>query len=59
MLRTFAVIFFADQYYNSVLGAWLIHIHAVNQINLNAVRAQLLKIPIVFKLVESFDIQEF
>lgn len=49
MLRTFTVIFFADQYYSTVLGAWLIHIHSVNQINLNAVRAQLIKIPIVLK----------
>ncbi|KAL3985734.1 hypothetical protein ACH3XW_39860 [Acanthocheilonema viteae] len=55
MLRTFTVIFFADQYYSTVLGAWLIHVHAVNQINLNAVRAQLLKVPIIFKIDDNCD----
>uniref|UniRef100_A0A1I8EYD5 Nephrocystin-4 n=1 Tax=Wuchereria bancrofti TaxID=6293 RepID=A0A1I8EYD5_WUCBA len=54
MLRTFTVIFFADQYYSTVLGAWLIHIHSVNQINLNAVRAQLIKIPIVLKTDDKY-----
>ncbi|VDM06988.1 unnamed protein product, partial [Wuchereria bancrofti] len=54
MLRTFTVIFFADQYYSTVLGAWLIHIHSVNQINLNAVRTQLIKIPIVLKTDDKY-----
>uniref|UniRef100_A0A915PNX2 Nephrocystin-4 n=1 Tax=Setaria digitata TaxID=48799 RepID=A0A915PNX2_9BILA len=55
MLRTFKVIFFADQYYNTVLGAWLIHVHAINQINLNAIRAQLIKIPIFLKVADSYN----
>ncbi|CAG9538867.1 unnamed protein product [Cercopithifilaria johnstoni] len=55
ILRTFTVIFFSDQYYSIVLGAWLIHIHAVNQINLNAVRAQLIKVPIVLKTEDNYD----
>uniref|UniRef100_A0A0R3RR61 Calpain catalytic domain-containing protein n=1 Tax=Elaeophora elaphi TaxID=1147741 RepID=A0A0R3RR61_9BILA len=55
MLRTFTVIFFADQYYGSVLGAWLIHIHAVDRINLNAVQAQLIKVPIILKIDDNCD----
>ncbi|VDK74813.1 unnamed protein product [Litomosoides sigmodontis] len=49
MLRTFTVIFFADRYCSTVLGAWLIHIHAVTPIILNAVQAQLIKVPIFLK----------
>ncbi|VDN06658.1 unnamed protein product, partial [Thelazia callipaeda] len=54
-LQTFALIFFGDQFYATVLGAWLIHIHAVNRINLNAVRAQLVKVPIVLKTDRSYS----
>ncbi|MCP9264690.1 Nephrocystin-4 [Dirofilaria immitis] len=55
MLRTFTVIFFADQYCSTVLGAWLINVHAVNQISLNAVRAQIIKVPISLKTSGNYD----
>ncbi|VDK27138.1 unnamed protein product [Gongylonema pulchrum] len=58
-LQTFTVIFFADSYYNVALGSWLIHVHAVNRISVNAVRAQLTKVPIVLTVDEDCSLVQF